>query len=152
MRGGLVFAWESPTWGGGIAFYDAEAEGEVLARAYLLTVRQFADVVEQEMRRSPGADHDLAPLLAHGRLVLGPGRYESLRLVGTREERPIVTMACADPYALGLNAPAEAYVATIARGLRAAHGLTDEEIAEYLGRWPGVTPDTAGNCGAACNS
>ena len=68
-----MFAWESPTWGGGIAFHDADADGEVLARAYLLTERQLTDVLEQEMRREPGADHDLALLLENGHHVLGPG-------------------------------------------------------------------------------
>lgn len=138
MRGELVFAWESPTWGGGIAFHDADAPGEVLARAYLLTVRQLADVLEQEMRRTPGTDHDLAPLLETGLHEIGPGRYETLRVVGTLDERPVVTFSCTDPRSLGLRPPAPAYVSTIVRGLRAAHGLTDEEITAYLAGCPGM--------------
>lgn len=137
MSGELVFAWESPTWGGGIAFHDAEAKGEVLARAYLLTVRQLVDVLEQEMRRMPGTDHDLAPLLETGRHQIGPGRYETLRVVGTLQDRPVVTFGCTDPRSLGLRAPAAAYVETIARGLREAHGLTGDEVADYLARCPG---------------
>jgi hypothetical protein len=136
MSGRLVFAWESPTWGGGIAFHEADSSGEVLARAYLLTTRQLVDVLEQEMRRAPGADHDLAPLLDAGLLAVGPGRYETLRVVGALDERPVVTFGCADPRSLGLRRPAPAYKATMARGLRAAHGLTDAAIAEYLARWP----------------
>src|SRR5690349_24775635 len=37
LPGDVVFGWESPTWGGGVAFYDAESAGEVPATAYLLT-------------------------------------------------------------------------------------------------------------------
>src|SRR5689334_10989150 len=59
LPGRLVFAWDSPTWGGGIAFYDPDGVDSVLAAAYLLTRRQFADVLEQEMWREPGAEHDL---------------------------------------------------------------------------------------------
>ena len=141
MDGQLVFAWESPTWGGGIAFHDDDAAGEVLGRAYLLTVRQLVDVLEQEMRRAPGVDHDLAPLIATGRHEIGPGRYETLHLVGRLSDRPVVTFTCTDPRSLGLRPPAPAYVSTIARGLRAAHGLTDAEIEAYLGRCPGATEE-----------
>lgn len=137
MPGQLVFAWESPAWGGGIAFHDAERPGEVLARAYLLTARQLSDVLEQEMRRRPGADHDLTQLLVDGRHEIGPGRYETLRVVGELEGRPVVTFGCTDPGSLGLRPPAPAYVATIERGLRAVHGLTDPEMSAYLAGCPG---------------
>ena len=151
MPGTLVFAWESPTWGGGIAFHDADAAGETLSRAYLLTRRQLSDVLEQEMWRDPGADHDLDPLLERGRHELGPGRYESLRVVGLLTGHPVVTIGCADPRALGLRAPAAPYVATIARGLRSAHGLSDTDISAYLARSPGMpsgwTLPPAWSCG-----
>ena len=140
MTGALVFAWESPTWGGGIAFHEADADGEVLAQAYLLTERQLTDVLEQEMRRDPGADHDLAPLHETGHHVLGPGRYETLRVVGTLDERPVVTFGCSDARALGVRAPAPAYIATIARGLRSAHELADGDIVDSLLACPGVAP------------
>ena len=41
LPGSIVFGWDSPTWGGGIAFYDAGAEGATLARAYLVTDQQL---------------------------------------------------------------------------------------------------------------
>ncbi|MGZ8588911.1 MAG: histone deacetylase [Actinomycetota bacterium] len=138
MGGTLAFAWTSPTWGGGIAFHQPDAEGTTLARAYLLTVRQFADVLEQEMRREPGVDHDLTPVVDGLRHAVGPGRYETLHLAGELAGRPVVTFSSPDVEALGLRAPAPAYVATIARGLRQAHGLADDEIADYLLGCPGV--------------
>ncbi len=139
MGGTVVFAWESPTWGGGIAFHQPDAEGTTLARAYLVTVRQFADVLEQEMRRDPGVDHDLATVVAGARHAVGPGRYETLHLAGELDGRPVLTFSSPDVEALGLRAPAPAYLATIARGLRQAHGLTDEEVVDYLLGCPGIT-------------
>lgn len=139
MGGTLAFAWESPTWGGGIAFHQPDAQGTTLARVYLVTVRQFADVLEQEMRRDPGADHDLAAVVGGRRHAVGPGRYETLHLAGEVDGRPVVTFSSPDVEALGLRAPAPAYVATIARGLRQAHGLAEEQILDYLLGCPGVT-------------
>jgi len=43
-------------WGGGIAFYNPHADGEMAARAYLLTFGQLSDVVAQEARRPVGSD------------------------------------------------------------------------------------------------
>jgi hypothetical protein len=140
MAGRLAFAWESPTWGGGIAFHEPDAEGTVLAHAYLVTAGQLADVLEQEMWREPGADLDLTEVVSTGRHVLGPGRYETLHLAGELDGRPVVTFSATDVDALGLRAPAPPYVATIARGLRAAHGLTDDQIVGYLLGCRGVEP------------
>ena len=140
MPGRLVFAWHSPTWDGAIAFHDPSGEGQVFSTAYLLTRRMFSDVVEQEMWRKPGADHDLTEVLAMRRHELGPGRYETLHLTGELDGRPVLTFSAADPSALEPGEPAPAYLATLARGLRAVHGLTDTEIEAYLeSRPPPVT-------------
>ena len=132
MAGRLAFAWESPTWGGGIAFHEPDASGSALATVYLVTAGQLADVLEQEMWREPGTDLDLTEVICTGRHALGPGRYETLHLAGELEGRPVVTFSASDVEALGLRAPAAPYVATIARGLRTAHGLTDDQIVDYL--------------------
>jgi hypothetical protein len=132
MDGRLAFAWESPTWGGGIAFHEPDAAGPVLACAYLVTAGQLSDILEQEMWREPGADLDLTEVVTTRRHVIGPGRYETLHLAGGLDGRPVVTFSSSDVDALGLRAPAPPYVATIARGLRRTHGLSDEEIVDYL--------------------
>ena len=139
MPGRLVFAWHSPTWDGSIAFYDPAGDGHVLSTAYLLPRAGFSDVVEQEMWRPPGADHDLAEVLGSGRQVLGPGRYETLHLAGELDGRPVVTFSADDLAALGTGDPAPAYLATMARGLRRAHGLDDDAIADYLLAAAGLT-------------
>ena len=141
MPGRLVFAWHSPTWGGSIAFHDPAGGGEVLSTAYLLPPATFSDVVEQEMWREPGADHDLSAVIGQGRQVLGPGRYETLHLTGELDGRPVVTFSAEDPSQLEPGEPAAAYLATMARGLRHAHGLSDDEIVDYLLRAAGITTD-----------
>jgi hypothetical protein len=109
LPGTLYFAGESPQWGGGVAFYDHARPGFTAARAYLVTAAQLADIAAQEMYRVP-QDGDpleevvLAPLQG-GRHELGPGRYETL---------------------------AEAYLATVADGLRESRGWDDRRIASYF--------------------
>jgi hypothetical protein len=138
MPGRLAFAWESPTWGGGIAFYEPDGEGVVLARAYLITPGQFSDVLQQEMRREPGPDLDLTQVIRNRRHTLGPGRYETLHLAGELDGRPVVTFSAPDVDRLGIRAPADAYVATMARGLRTTHELSDEQAVEYLAACRGI--------------
>ncbi len=148
MPGRLVFAWHSPTWGGSIAFHDPGGDGEVLSTAYLLPRATFSDVVEQEMWRAPGADHDLAEVLGQGRQSLGPGRYETLHLTGELDGRPVVTFSAEDPSLLEPGPPAPAYLATMARGLRHAHGLDDDAIADYLLGASGIAHDRGTVLGA----
>ncbi len=140
IPGRLVFAWHSPTWGGSVAFHDPSGEGEVLSTAYLLPPATFSDVVEQEMWRAPDVDHDLAEVMASGRQVLGPGRYETLHLSGELDGRPVLTFSAADPSALEPGEPAAAYLLTMARGLRHTHGLSDDQIVDYLASAVGI-PD-----------
>ena len=90
------------------------------------------------MWREPGVDHDLTEVLGSGRQVLGPGRYETLHLTGELDGRPVVTFSAADPHALEPGEPAPAYLATMARGLRRVHGLTDDEIDDYFAGFVGA--------------
>lgn len=132
MAGRLAFAWESPTWGGGVAFHEPDVPGAVLARAYLLTVEQIGDVLEQEMGRPPGVDHDLSQVLTERRHPVGPGHYETLHLAGDIDDVPVVPFSTPDVASLGFDAPAPAYVAVMARGLRQAQGLDAAAVATYL--------------------
>ncbi len=141
LAGSVYFAWESPTWGGGIAFYDPDAGGTSFGRAYLVTTSQFADVAAQEMHRAPGHDLDLTDLLAHGRAVLGPGRYESLHVVGEIAGVPIVTFTASwVDTEIPLNAPVAAYLRMMARGLAETHGWETAAIVDYLLDRPGCRP------------
>ncbi|MQY09505.1 histone deacetylase [Actinomadura macrotermitis] len=139
LPGGIYFAHESRTWGGGMAFYDPELPGRAVARAYLLTLQQFGDVVAQEMRRDVGEEHDLAEAIATGRQRLGPGRYETVLKVGERGGHPMLTFTAPHGAAgAPLNAPTAPYLAMLGHGLREAHGWDAARAARYLTARPGA--------------
>ncbi|MFI0407431.1 histone deacetylase [Actinomadura sp. 3N508] len=136
VPGGIYFGYTSLVWGGGMAFYDPALPGRAAARAYLLTRRQFCDVLSQEMRRGVGADHDLSEAVARGRQRLGPGRYETVLKVGERDGHPMLTFTSADPHPP--NAPTAAYLTMLGNGLREAHGWSAERAGAYLAGRPGA--------------
>jgi hypothetical protein len=142
VPGGLVFAGESRVWTGGMAFFDAEAAGQVACRAYLVTTEQFADVVAQEMRRPPGGEFARALSEAASRVetvhAMGTGRYETITRVAVRNGVPMLTMTHGDASTLDPAAPSAAYLAWIAAGLRESHGWDGDQIAGYLAAAPGV--------------
>ncbi|WP_443043760.1 histone deacetylase [Streptomyces sp. GS7] len=139
LRGRLYFATESALWTGGRAFYDADADGELPAHAYLLTLSQFSDIAAQEMYREPSGDLDLTPVLTRGRARLGPGRYETLVCPGRLDGHPVLTFTAPWRSAdVPPNPPAPAYLRHIAAGIMATHGWTRQRTAEYLAACPGV--------------
>jgi hypothetical protein len=141
LTGTVYFALHSLVWGGGMAFFDAAGPGSVIGRAYRLRCSQFADVAAQEMHRDPLADLDLGRVLQHGRWSYGPGRYETLIRLGELADVPMLTLTA--PWAaddVPHAAPSAAYLTVIAAGLRESHGLSSQEIAQYLAELPGVRP------------
>ena len=107
LPGSLYFAGESPTWGGGVAFYDHDVPGPTPARAYRITVEQFADVAAQEMHRLPQEGDPLEEViiggLETGRHEAGPGHYETLIEVGRHDGLPMLTFT--SPHGLRLGTP-----------------------------------------------
>ena len=146
LAGCVYFAWHSPTWGGGIAFYDPDGPGSSVGRAYRLTPGQLSDLLEQEMHREPGVDHDLSELLEDGVAILGDGRYESLHVVGELDGEPVGTFTSPERmHTADHNQPSAAYLATMARGLVEARGWDGDRVAAYLLERPGIGDwDTAG--------
>ena len=137
LPGSLYFAGESPTWGGGVAFYDHDVAGFTPARAYRITVEQFADVAAQEMHRLPEEGDPLEEViiggLETGRHQAGSGHYETLIEVGQHQGLPMLTFT--SPH--GLDAvphtrPSPPYLAMLRRGLREARGWGDDEIDFYF--------------------
>jgi hypothetical protein len=139
ITGGVYFATESQVWGGGRAFYDPELVGTAAARAYLITAEQFTDIAAQEMGRGTGVDTDLGPVLATGRVELGPGRYETLLHVGDLDGHPFLTFTApwhADD--VPWTVPSAAYLRMLAAGLREAHGWNVHRVADYLAHLRGA--------------
>jgi hypothetical protein len=138
IPGGIRFVGVSSVWGGGMAIFDPGADGEIAARAYLITAEQFVDVLAQETRAAPGLDVDLTPVHETGWHSLGQGRYQTLALLGERDGHPMLTFTSADADAHTLNRPSENYLRTTVFGLREAHGWAGPRIGAYLCRFPGA--------------
>lgn len=141
LPGRIYFAQQSATWGGGMAFYDHRRPGPTPARAYLVTVEQFADIAMQEMDREP------TPLSAVEKAVLDPsvlaaddtfhqcgvGLYSRLLRVGTRDGSPILTFTAPhDIDEVPHVAPTPPYLAMIGAGLTESHAWGPAAIADYL--------------------
>lgn len=137
LPGTLYFAGASVQWGGGVAFYDHVTPGFTAARAYLVTAQQFADIAAQEMYRQPVDDDPLAGVvlapLPEGRHVAGPGVYETLVDVGALDGRPLLTFtAPRSAHETDHSAPSDAYLATMAQGLKESRAWTDAQVEQYL--------------------
>lgn len=151
LPGRLYFAGDSPVWGGGVAFYDHDAADLVApglptaARAYRISVQQFADVAAQEMHRVPQARDPIEEVLLdgfvdgffdglpQGRHQAGPGHYETLVEVGRRDGLPMLTFTAPHGYAaVPHTAPSAAYRTMLARGLHESRGWDASRIEDYL--------------------
>lgn len=138
LSGQVYFALESQVWTGGMAFLDPAASGRAAGRSYLITVEQFADVVDQEMGcEVSGRAIDMDSLLSEGRLQLGDGRYETLVVAGELDGLPVVTFT-SPGLMRPLNKPADAYLHMLAYGLQEAFEWSPAEAARYLSGLSGV--------------
>ena len=137
LTGGVTFAGTSKVWGGGIAFYNRHADGELAARAYLLTFGQLSDVVAQEVWRPVGADLVLTGG-ADGQWALPSETYQTLLHVGERDGVPMFTITCL--LDLEPTPPSAPYLRMVLDGLGEAFGWSCDERVRYLLRARGVTP------------
>jgi hypothetical protein len=139
LPGSIYFALRSRVWSGGMAFYDPALPGEAAARAYFLTASQFSDIATQEMHRAPVADLAVADAIRTGRHRFGPGRYETLLRVGTRDGAPMLTFTA--PWSAAdveHTAPAAAYLRMLAHGLAESRAWPPSAIGGYLASRPGA--------------
>ncbi len=143
LPGVIYFAWESPVWTGGVAFYTPDPPSGwstgAAARGYLLTAGQFADLQTQEMYREPGPELDLTEVLRSGRSQLGPGRYETLVHADDLDGWPVLTFTSPwNPDTVELNKPAARYLQMVSSGLHESHGWGVGQILGYLSELPGI--------------
>jgi hypothetical protein len=145
LPGTVYFAWESPVWTGGVAFYSAgqveDWPREAASCGYLFTLEQFEDLVAQEMYREPGAGAriELDAVVRDGAVRLGEGRYETVLYLGECDGYPVLTCTAPwDPATVELRPPAPRYLKILAEGLRESHGWPAERIHDYLAGLPGV--------------
>jgi hypothetical protein len=140
LPGAVYFAGDSPQWHGGVAFYDHDGEGgPTAARAYLITAHQFADIAAQEMYRVPQRGDPLVEVVLGGidggRHHVGPGHYETLVEVGRLDGVPMLLFTA--PHGIDHvehTAPAPAYLAMLADGLRESRQWGDDDISAYFAK------------------
>ncbi|MDQ6838728.1 MAG: histone deacetylase [Actinomycetota bacterium] len=139
LPGQVYFACDSTMWAGGVAFYDSAVPATTLARGYLLTNEQFADVMAQELGGLSGTLPAVPTLEAGDRLEMTAGRYGTLVGCGQRQGVPMATFSA--PWCMAdvdLHAPSLAYLVTLATGLSESHGLDLFGQAAYLAGLPGT--------------
>jgi hypothetical protein len=140
LPGALYFAGHSRQWGGGVAFYDHDAEGgPTAARAFLITAAQFTDVVAQEMHRVPEEGDPLEEVVIGGIdggvHHVGPGHYETLIEVGRLDGAPMLLFTA--PHGIDHvehTEPTPAYLATLGAGLVESRSWTERDVAAYFRR------------------
>ncbi|MAS56211.1 MAG: histone deacetylase [Pimelobacter sp.] len=132
LPGDVYFAWDSPTWGGGVAFLDPEGAGTSPGCAYLLSQEQFSDVVAQEMHRPPGTDLDLGVLGGRRSWAFGEGRYETMHVLGEVDGVPVVTFTAPSTAPLDYRAPSRSYLTVMGLGLMGSHGWDAGAVASHL--------------------
>jgi hypothetical protein len=140
----LYFAgWSDRAWGGTAAgFITLEAQASpALARAYLITLPQFQEVVRQENRNVADADDvrvHIEKARTHGHVRMLPmGYYSELIYCGRRDGYPMLSFT-ASQNRTDFRPPSPAYLRTIRSGLHESHGLTTGDAVAYLKDRPGV--------------
>jgi hypothetical protein len=140
----LYFAgWSDRAWGGTAAgFLTLDAQGPpALARAYLITLVQFQEVVRQENANVASADDvhlDVEGARKRGHVRMLPnGYYSELIYCGQRDGYPMLSFTASENRT-DFRPPSPAYLRVIHRGLQESHGLNAGEAVEYLKDRPGV--------------
>ena len=140
LPGAIYFAGDSPQWGGGVAFYDHDADGgPSVGRGYLITAEQLADIAAQEMYRVPQQGDPLTEVVLGGidggRHHVGPGHYETLVEVGRLDGAPMLLFTA--PHGIEHvehSQPSSAYLAVMTDGLRESRQWDEGAVAAYFQR------------------
>jgi hypothetical protein len=140
----LYFAgWSERAWEGtaaGFITLDAQTPS-ALARAYLITPTQFAEVVTQENANIVNVgdvDLNVEGARKHGHIRMVPkGFYSELVYCGQRDGHPMLSFT-ASRNRTDYNAPSAHYLRVIGSGLKECHGLSTHDVVAYLINTPGV--------------
>jgi hypothetical protein len=115
-----------------VALVDADEPGRTKARLYLVTLEQFSDILAQENWLEPGS-----VVLDDAEVDIGAEHMYGLVLsLGELDDHPILTFS--QHRGSTPAAPSAKYLQHIARGLREAYDMTDDEIVDYLAPKRGI--------------
>jgi len=135
----LYFALNFEGWENlGVAFVSKRRDPNVrtLGRMYLISSRQFKEIVVQENARSTFElldTIDLQTTVTEGFSTIPGSHYDRLIYLGQRDGSPIFTFTANwDEGSVKLTRPGPKYLAVLSEGLREAYAMSDEAIADYF--------------------
>lgn len=133
----LYFARESKGWNkGGVGFISNSFDGknQALARMYLITKEQFADIVKQETKYNGELIIDFGKCIEQGSLIFkDPSWYGNLIYLGEQYGDPIFTFTSKVDFTDQINKPNDTYLKTIVEGIKETFPTFNEfDICDYL--------------------
>lgn len=127
---------------GGHAFIDyrKDESAHTVARAYLITRQQFAEIVAQENLRTSATKlpYEAAIKRGHASIHKGTGDYDELLYCGTKDGYPVFSITTPNPD-VPYAAPSTAYTEMLCNGLSDVHNADREQAIDYLMSIPGVS-------------
>ncbi len=141
---GLYFGGVTPVWGGSPAFITVEpGQKPTKARAYLITVEQFWQIVQDENHLShPVKAHDLSDIHEKGSVALNDVQseislYKRVVYCGERDGYPMLSFTSVEQHT-ETSPPTPIYLQTMAIGLVQCHHMSLDETVAYLADIPGI--------------
>ncbi len=131
---GTFYAWDPE--GAGAALYFPDPAHVAIARAWLITKEQFADVVAAENKFEVGSFDDVVATVFSGNessAKISDGPYGRMVACGSRDGVSAWTFTTnANFEDVTLNAPPQVYVDMLADGLVQTKGWTEGRARDYL--------------------
>lgn len=138
IPGGLKFTVTTPDTGHVSAIYVPGADGEVLARAYLLTVSQFSSLVARLNGKTVSHDLELSSIQHRGYGDVLTGPYGQVRYLGKLDKYLSYTVTPSAWKNARPSPPSSAYIRLLGNGLLRSHELPPLGIGAYIVQWPGA--------------
>jgi succinyl-diaminopimelate desuccinylase len=139
----LYFSGESLAWAGGHAVLDTKrtTKAHTVARAYLITIEQFEDIIAQENLQDRAARLPLSKAIHHGHAPIDNLKdirvYDELLYCGEEEGIPVFSLTSRRPR-LNATPPPTDYTRFLCKGLSQNPQLSTEAAVNYLASRPGI--------------
>lgn len=141
----LYFAQQFQGWesmGVGFVEHKKDETNKTLGRMYRITREQFTEVVQQENSAQfpdGGLEIDFEGTVREGFSEIKPEWYGRILFLGEADGDPVFTFTARwGDGKVQYSKPGIKYLTTIICGIKEVHRISDEEIAEYFMRVPGV--------------
>lgn len=137
----IYFAKKSRTWNnGGVAFIKNNFdETQTLAKMYLITARQFLEVVQQENNLKTLPKVDFVSLIQMGSTIIPDIKwYNKIIYLGQQNDYPIFTITHGDDDFAEVNKPDSAYLKIIIEGLKENFNFNENDVVGYLENKKGI--------------